>query len=320
MNIRSTTKEDILSAAEAIGPYIHNTPVLTSKYINELTGSELYFKCENFQKIGAFKARGGINTALSLSEEERSKGFATHSSGNHAQAVAYAAQILGTKAYVVMPKNAPSVKVAAVKGYGAEVILCEPTLEARETNLARVVDEIGAYFIPPFDHENVIIGQATCAMELIEEVPGLDALIAPVGGGGLLAGTILSAQLFSSGIKVYAGEPEGADDAYRSLKTGIRVKSHVPSTVADGLMTTVGKITWEVIKDGVEDILVVKDEEILRAMKLVWERMKIIIEPSCAVPLAAIIKNPEVFKNKKVGIILTGGNVDLERDYFSDLK
>ncbi|MCX2744653.1 pyridoxal-phosphate dependent enzyme [Mangrovivirga sp. M17] len=310
-------KEDINKAAEKISPYVHNTPVFTSKFFNELSGAELFFKCENFQKVGAFKARGGVHAALNLSDAELKKGLVTHSSGNHAQAVAYAAKILGAKAYIVMPDNAPKVKVNAVKGYGAEVILCEPTLEARESTLEEVQKEKEAIFIPPFNHNDVILGQATCAKELIEEVNDLDIIIAPIGGGGLISGTILSAKVFGKGIKVYGGEPEGADDAYRSLKSGELVKSHTPDTVADGLLVTLGDKTWAIIKEGIADIILVNDEQILEAMKLVWERMKIIIEPSCAVPVAAILKEKDLFKDKRVGIILTGGNVDLSRNYFS---
>ncbi|QCK13496.1 pyridoxal-phosphate dependent enzyme [Mangrovivirga cuniculi] len=310
-------KEDIKKAADKIGPYIHNTPVLTSKFFNELSGAELFFKCENLQKVGAFKARGGVHAALNLTEVELKNGLVTHSSGNHAQAVAYAAKILDVKAYIVMPDNAPKVKINAVKGYGAEVILCEPTLEARESTLGEVKKEKGAVFIPPFNHDDVILGQATCAKELIGEVEDLDIIIAPIGGGGLISGTILSAKVFGKNIKVYGGEPEGADDAYRSLKSGELIESHIPNTVADGLLVTLGDKTWEIIRDGIEDIILVNDDQILEAMKLVWERMKIIIEPSCAVPVAAILKNKELFKDKKVGVILTGGNVDLSKNYFS---
>ena len=307
------TREAIEQAEKIIKPYIHRTPVLTNKSINELTGIDFYFKCENFQKIGAFKIRGGMNATLSLNPTQLKNGIATHSSGNHAQALAYAAKTLGIKAYIVMPKSSPQVKVDAVKGYGAEVIICEANQAAREAALNKVVAETGAEFIHPYDDYRVITGQATCVKEFIEEVPALDVVITPVGGGGLLSGTCLGAHFFKPGLQVYAGEPEGAADAVLSIKSGKVEKAPFINTIADGLMTTLSEQTLAIIKEHVTDIFLVSDEEIIAALKLVYERMKIIVEPSCVVPLAAAIKNAHLFKGKKVGIILSGGNVDLTK-------
>jgi threonine dehydratase len=307
------TREAVEQAEKIIKPYIHRTPVLTNKSINELTGIDFYFKCENFQKIGAFKIRGGMNATLSLNPAQLKNGIATHSSGNHAQALAYAAKNLGIKAYIVMPKSSPQVKVDAVKGYGAEVIICEANQAAREAALNKVVAETGAEFIHPYDDYRVITGQATCVKEFIEEVPALDVVITPVGGGGLLSGTCLGAHFFKPGLKVYAGEPEGAADAVLSIKSGKVEKAPFINTIADGLMTTLSEQTLAIIKEHVIEILLVTDEEIIAALKLVYERMKIIVEPSCVVPLAAAIKNAHLFKGKKVGIILSGGNVDLTK-------
>ena len=307
------TKEAIELAAKTIEPYIHRTAVLTNKSINELTGIDFYFKCENFQKIGAFKIRGGMNATLSLSSEQLKNGIATHSSGNHAQALAYAAKTLGIKAYIVMPKSSPQVKVDAVRGYGAEVIICESNQAAREAALDKVVAETGAEFIHPYDDYRVITGQATCVKELIEEVPDLDIVITPVGGGGLLSGTCLGAQFFKPGLKVYGGEPEGAADAVLSIKSGKVEKAPFINTIADGLLTTLSEQTLAIIKDHVTDILLVSEEEIIAALRLIYERMKIIVEPSCVVPFAAAMRNAHLFKGKKLGIILTGGNVDLTK-------
>jgi len=307
------TKEAIELAAKTIEPYIHRTAVLTNKSINELTGIDFYFKCENFQKIGAFKIRGGMNATLSLSSEQLKNGIATHSSGNHAQALAYAAKTLGIKAYIVMPKSSPQVKVDAVRGYGAEVIICESNQAAREAALDKVVAETGAEFIHPYDDYRVITGQATCVKELIEEVPDLDIVITPVGGGGLLSGTCLGAQFFKPGLKVYGGEPEGAADAVLSIKSGKVEKAPFINTIADGLLTTLSEQTLAIIKEHVTDILLVSEEEIIAALRLIYERMKIIVEPSCVVPFAAAMRNAHLFKGKKLGIILTGGNVDLTK-------
>lgn len=315
----SITKEQIEQAHERIKPFIHKTPVLTCNTINELAGAELFFKCENFQKIGAFKIRGGMNAVLTLPKEKAANGIATHSSGNHAQAIAYAARQVGTKAYIVMPNNSPGVKVNAVKGYGAEVTFCEPNQQAREETLQAIVDRTGAEFIHPYNDERVITGQATCAKELLEEIPSLDFLLAPVGGGGLLSGTLLSAHYFSPTTKVYAGEPEGAADAVLSLKSGKIEAAPYINTIADGLLTKLGDKTFPIIQQYVTDILTVTDEEIISTLRLVYERMKIIVEPSCVVPLAALLKNKELFAGKRAGIILSGGNVDLKKfcEWFS---
>jgi threonine dehydratase len=312
------TKASIEAAAIRIAPYIHNTPIMTCKSINELYGLDLYFKCENFQKIGAFKIRGGMNASLQLTKEQLEKGVATHSSGNHAQALAFAAKMLGIKAYIVMPESSPQVKVNAVRGYGAEVTICASNQAARESTLQSIVDQTGATFIHPYDNDEVITGQATCVKEIIEAMPDVDIVVTPVGGGGLLSGTCLGAHYFKPGLKVYAGEPEGAADAVLSIQSGKVEKAPFVNTIADGLLTTLSERTLEIIQAHVADILLVSEDEIKAALRLVYERMKIIIEPSCAVPLAAVLKNPDLFKGKKVGIILTGGNVDLSKfkDWF----
>lgn len=303
--------EAIKSAAERIKPFVHYTPILSSSAINEIAGCEVFFKCENFQKVGAFKARGAANAVLKLSEKERSLGVATHSSGNHAAALARAAKVAGIPAYIVMPSNAPEIKKKAVKGYGGIIMECEPNLQARETTLEKVVEETGATFIPPYDFMDVIEGQATCALEILEEKPDLDILMAPVGGGGLLGGTALLVHLMKPEIKVVAGEPAGADDAFQSFQAGKLIPQTGPKTIADGLLTSLGKLNFKLISDYVEDILLASESEIVDAMRLVYERMKIVIEPSSAVPLAALLANKEKFAGKKVAIILSGGNVDL---------
>lgn len=302
----------IRAAHDRILPYIHRTPVMTSASIDALAGCSIFFKCENFQKVGAFKARGAMNAILKLSPEERSKGVATHSSGNHAQALARAAKILGVPSYIVMPRTAPEIKKRGVKAYGGEIFECEPTLAARESTLADVIRRTGAAEIHPFNNEDVMEGQATCAKELFEEVPQLDFILAPVGGGGLLSGTALAAKYFSPRTIVIAGEPAGSDDAYRSLKSG-KIEPAQSNTIADGLLTTLGTKTFPVIHELVKEIITVTDEEIVQAMRLIWERLKIIVEPSCAVPFAAVLKEKSRFAGKRVGIILSGGNVDLER-------
>jgi threonine dehydratase len=312
------SKASIESAAARIAPYIHTTPIMSNKSINELSGLDLYFKCENFQKIGAFKIRGGMNASLQLTPEQMEKGVATHSSGNHAQALAFAAKMLDIKAYIVMPESSPQVKVNAVRGYGAEVTICASNQAARESTLQEIVDRTGATFIHPYDNDEVITGQATCVKEMIEAIPDIDIVVTPVGGGGLLSGTCLGAHYFKPGLKVYAGEPEGAADAVLSIQSGKVEKAPFINTIADGLMTTLSDRTLAIIKAQVSDILLVSDDEIKASLRLVYERMKIIIEPSCAVPLAAVLKNPALFKGKKVGIILSGGNVDLSKfkDWF----
>ena len=305
------TKEKLIATRAFLSSKVHETPVLTSSYLNNLSGAELFFKCENFQKVGAFKFRGASWAIHNLSKEQLSKGVTTHSSGNHGQAVAKAAQSAGVRAYIVMPENAPSVKINAVKSYGAEVTLCPPTLESRELYMNRIVEEKGATLIHPYNDPHIIEGQSTCAQELIEQVEELDQIITPVGGGGLLSGTILATQFFAPHIQVSAGEPYGADDAYRSIKTGKLVTELTPDSVADGLRTLLGIHTFPIIAQGVTSIIRVTDEEIIDSMRLIWERMKIIVEPSCTVTLAAILNSPDVFKNKRVGVVLTGGNVDL---------
>ena len=306
------TQEDIDTTHQAIADLIHRTPVLTCESLDRMTGAKLFFKCENFQKIGAFKMRGAANAAARLSPEQRARGLATHSSGNHAQAVARAAQVLGVPAYIVMPNNAPAVKVAATKGYGAEVVFCENTPEAREAGLEEVVARTGAYFIHPFNDYNVIAGQATAAKELIEDVDNIfDILMAPVGGGGLMSGTALSGRYYAPTSKVIGAEPQMVDDAYRSFHSGQIEKNETTATIADGLRTYLGPKTFGIIREHVDDILTVSVEAIVIAMRHTWERMKIIIEPSCAVPLAAILTYPDHFKGQRVGIILTGGNVDV---------
>jgi threonine dehydratase len=309
----SITKDNIEIAHQRIQPFIHRTPVLTNASINGIAETELYFKCENLQKIGAFKIRGGMNAALSLSAEKLSNGLATHSSGNHAQAIAYAAKALGVKAFIVMPSNSPAVKVNAVKGYGAEITFCEPNQAARESTVQKIIAETGAAFIHPYDDESVITGQATCAKEFIEEVPGLNVIIAPVGGGGLLSGTSLAAHFMNPDMEVFAGEPEGAADAILSFQSGKVEKAPYVKTIADGLLTTLSEQTLSIIQKHVKNIFTVSDDEIKAALKLVYERMKIVVEPSAVVPLAVVLKNKALFKGKKTGIIFSGGNVDLAR-------
>jgi threonine dehydratase len=287
--------------------------VLSSELINRKAQCSIFFKCENFQKIGAFKMRGASNALLSLPATRISHGVATHSSGNHAQAIAKAALNMGCKAYIVMPESAPQVKVNAVRDYGAEIYFCNSSLQAREQTLRTVLKETGATFIHPYDNYDIIAGQATAAVELLGKVEHLDILIAPVGGGGLLSGTCLSATYLSPGTVVYGAEPSGADDARRSLDSGMIHPSIEPKTIADGLLTSLSERTFGIISQHVKEIITVDDTEIVGAMRLVWERMKILIEPSAAVPLAAVFKRPEVFREKQVGIILSGGNVDLDK-------
>ena len=305
-------KEIIEHAHLRIKPYVHRTPILTSSFLNSLTGAELFFKPENLQKIGAFKARGGVNAILSLTESQLKNGVATHSSGNHAQAIAYAAAMVGAKAYIVMPENSPSVKIKAVEDYGAEITFCVNTPEEREASVKKIIDRTGAAFIHPFNDYNVIAGQGTAAKELIEDAGVfLDNIVAPVGGGGLISGTALSSHYFSPGTKVYAGEPEGAADAILSFHSDKIEKAPYVKTIADGLLTYLGPKTFPIIKEYVTDILTVSDEEIITAMRYLWERMKLVVEPSGAVSLATVLKNRELFAGTRTGIILTGGNVDL---------
>ncbi len=305
------SSKEIIQAHSRISEWVHRTPVLTSSSINLKINSELLFKCENFQKVGAFKFRGATNAILNLNHQERALGVTTHSSGNHGQALALAARLRGIKSYVVMPDNAPRVKKEAVLGYQAQVIYCESTLEAREATVNEVIREHGATLVHPYNDYRIICGQATSAKELIEDTTALDYIVCPVGGGGLISGTALSAKYFAPELGVYGAEPQGADDAFRSLKAGRIIPSTAPNTIADGLLTSLGDKTFPIINEFVRGILTVSDEEIISAMKLLWERMKIVVEPSGAVPLAAVWRNRAIFENKRVGIILTGGNVDL---------
>jgi len=308
---RIPTLADIQATHEAIQPFIHRTPILSSSSINAIAEAEIYFKCENFQRIGAFKMRGGASAALRLTDTEKKKGLATHSSGNHAQAVARSAQMLGIPAYIVMPENAPAIKRAATAGYGAEIILCEPTLAARESTLEEVVAKTGATFIHPYNNYEVIAGQATASLELLQDQPDLDIIMAPVGGGGLMSGTALTTTFLHPHIKKYGAEPKAVDDAYRSFQSGVLQHNTHTNTIADGLRTSLGEKTLEIIRNYVDEIFLVEEQEIIDAMRLIWERMKIVIEPSCAVPLAAVLKYKEQFEGQKIGIIITGGNVDL---------
>lgn len=303
--------KDILSAYDRIQKYIHQTPVLTSQSINTITGASIFFKCENLQKVGAFKYRGATNAVLSLPEQQRAKGVATHSSGNHAAALALAAQKNNIPAYIVMPENAPAIKKKAVAGYGAQITFCKPTLADREATLEKVIQETGATLIHPYNQFEVICGQGTASLELTKEIEDLDIIMTPVGGGGLLSGTLTYIKEQFPHIQVIAGEPQGADDAFQSLKQGHFVPCIDPQTIADGLRTSLGPLTYEIIRKHIDAILTVEEDSIVQAMRMVWERMKLIIEPSSAVPLAAILENPELFRNKRTGIILSGGNVDL---------
>jgi len=307
------TLHNIQETHDAIRSMIHHTPVLTSTLLNDIAGAQLHFKCENFQKIGAFKMRGGASAAVRLTEAEKTRGIATHSSGNHAQAVARAAQVLGIPAYIVMPQNAPSIKKAATAGYGAKIIECAPTLEARESTLEAVVADTGATFIHPYNNYNVIAGQATAALEMLADMPAPDIVMAPVGGGGLMSGTALTTRYLMPQVELIGAEPKAVDDAYRSFISGTMQVNTTIDTIADGLRTNLGDKTFAIIQRHLDDILTVTEESIVEAMRLIWERMKIIIEPSCAVPFAAVLTNPDRFAGKTVGIILTGGNVDLEK-------
>jgi threonine dehydratase len=304
---------DILLAHKRIKSYIHRTPVMTSLSIDRMFDNHLFFKCENFQKAGAFKFRGATNSVLSLTGEEAKHGVATHSSGNHAAALALAAKIRGIRSYIVMPVNSSEVKKKAVEAYGAEITFCKPTLEAREQTLIDVVARTSAIFIHPYNYFTTICGQGTAVLELLQDVPDLEMIIAPVGGGGLMSGTAIAAKGFNSSIRVIAAEPENAGDAYRSFTCRTLLPSVNPNTIADGLLTSLGSITFDIILDKVNDIVTVSEEAIINAMRLVWERMKIIIEPSAAVPVAALLENKIRTKREKIGIIISGGNVDLSK-------
>ena len=304
---------DILEAAERIKPYAHRTPVLTNESLNQQVDAQVYLKCENLQKVGAFKFRGACNAVYSLTDEEAAHGVVTHSSGNHAQALALAAKMRGIPAYIVMPSNAPQVKKDAVAGYGGQITFCEPTLAARESTMEEIRQKTGATVVHPYDNEKVIAGQGTAALELLEDVPDLDVIITPVGGGGLLSGTSIAGMGIKKGIRVIAGEPEKADDAFRSLQAGRIIPSENPKTIADGLLTSLGALTFPIIQQNVEQIVTVSEEGIIVTMKFVWERAKIIIEPSSAVAIGVLWENKINLHGLKIGVIISGGNVDLNK-------
>lgn len=311
--MRLPSLADVAGAHSRIKPFIHRTPVMSSSLLNSMFGCEIFFKCENFQKAGAFKFRGATNAVLNLSAEEKQKGVVTHSSGNHAAALALAARMNGVKANIVMPETAPVVKKNAVAAYGGIITFCKPTLEAREQTTKKIMEETGAVLVHPYDNFNVICGQGTAALELLEDKPDLDIVVAPVGGGGLLSGTSTSVKGINSKIMVIAAEPLNANDAYTSFTTGKLVPSVNPATIADGLLTSLSELTFEIVRKNVDRIFTASEESIVECMLLVWERMKIIIEPSSAVVLAIIRENPEFFRGKKAGLIVSGGNVDFRK-------
>jgi threonine dehydratase len=311
------TIDDVRKAHHRIGRYIHRTPVLTCQTLNELVGARLFFKCENFQKVGAFKFRGACNTVFSLSDNEASKGVVTHSSGNHAAALALAARNRGITARIVMPSNAPQVKINAVNNYGGIITFCEPTLASRESTAATVIEQTGTTLIHPFNNYGIIAGQGTAALELLEEVNDLDYVLTPVGGGGLLSGTAITVKSVNSKIKVIGCEPKNADDAYRSIRAGKIIPPEHPNTIADGLKTSLGDKTFPIIQELVDEIVLVSEKEIITAMQYIFERMKIIVEPSSAVPFGALLSQKLKVTDKKVGIIISGGNVDLSKFFGS---
>ncbi len=309
----ATTLNDILKAAERIKPFAHRTPVLTNASLNQQVDAQVFLKCENLQKVGAFKFRGACNAVYSLSDEEAALGVCTHSSGNHAAALALAARMRGIPAYIVMPNNAPSVKKNAVAGYGGLITFCEPTLQARESTLEQIRHDTGATVVHPYNDERVIAGQGTAALELLQDVPDLDVIIAPVGGGGLLSGTAIAATETRKGVRVIAGEPEMADDAFRSMTAGAIIPSENPKTIADGLLTSLGSLTFPIIQQRVEQIVTVSEAGIIDSMKYVWERAKIIIEPSSAVAIGVLWEQKIDLSGLKIGVIISGGNVDLQK-------
>ena len=307
------TLQTIREAHERIKPYIHRTPVLSSTILNKQLDAEIFFKCENFQKVGAFKARGACNAVMSLTDAEARRGVVTHSSGNHGAALAWAAGLRGIKAAVVVPENAPPPKKRAIAAYGADIVYCAPNVAAREAAVAELIAKHGYYLIHPFDNDQVIAGQGTATIELLEEKPDLDIIISPLGGGGLLSGTSIAAKGMKPTIKVYGGEPHGADDGFRSLASGVRVTEQTPETICDGLRTTLSERTFNIIRANVDGIGVASEENVIKAMRMTWELLKIIIESSCSPPLGAILEGNIVVKGKRVGIVLTGGNVDLDK-------
>ena len=307
------TYDDVLAAHARIAPHIHRTPILTSSYLDALTGASLFFKCENFQKAGAFKVRGASNAVFGLSDADAARGVATHSSGNHALSLSYAAGRRGIPCAVVMPRTAPQAKKDAVRGSGGTITECEPSTTSREDVFARVQAQTGADFVHPYNDPRVIAGQATCSRELMDQVQGLEQVIAPIGGGGMISGTCLTLSAIAPKVQIFAAEPKQADDAFRSLRAGHIIADDAPDTVADGLKVPLKDLTWHFVKSRVTDILTASEQEIIEAMRLTWARMKIVIEPSCAVPLATILKNADVFRGRRVGVIITGGNVDLDK-------
>ncbi|MCZ2123537.1 MAG: pyridoxal-phosphate dependent enzyme [Anaerolineales bacterium] len=304
---------DVQEAAERIKPYVHRTPILTNESLNQKVNAKVFLKCENLQKVGAFKFRGACNAVFSLTNGDAKHGVCTHSSGNHAQAIALAARMRGIPAYIVMPSNAPQVKKNAVAGYGGQITLCEPTLEARENSLDRIRLDTGATVLHPYNNEKVIAGQGTATLELLEEVPDLDAIIAPVGGGGLLSGTSIAALGIKKGIRIIGGEPENADDAFRSLQAGEIIPSVNPKSIADGLLSSLGSLTFPIIQKNAEQIVTASEQGVVDVMKFIWERAKIVIEPSAAVALAVLWEQKIDLRGLRVGVIISGGNVDLEK-------
>ncbi|WP_299982130.1 beta-hydroxyaspartate dehydratase BhcB [uncultured Ruegeria sp.] len=307
------TIEDVRTAHERIRPHIRRTPIMTSDYLNDLTGAQLYFKCENFQEAGAFKVRGASNAVFGLSDEMATKGVCTHSSGNHALSLSYAAGRRGIPCNVVMPRTAPQAKKDAVRRYGGTITECEPSTSSREATFAEVQARSGGEFVHPYNDPRVITGQATCSAELLEQTDGLDAVIAPIGGGGMVSGTCLTVSNLAPETAIYAAEPEQADDAYRSFKAGHIIADDAPKTVADGLLVPLKENTWHFVSNHVTDIYTASEQEIIDAMKLSWKYLRVVMEPSSAVPLATILKNPDKFRGKRVGVIVTGGNVDLDK-------
>jgi threonine dehydratase len=307
------TYADVAAAHDRIRPHIHRTPILTSQTFNAMVGAELFFKCENYQKAGAFKARGASNAVFSLTDAQAARGVATHSSGNHGLSLAYAAGRRGIPCQVVMPRTAPEPKKAAVRGYGGTVVECEPSTSSREAVFAEVVAKTGAEFVHPYNDPRVIAGQGTCSKEMFEDLGPLDAIIAPIGGGGMISGTCLAMSHLAPRTRIYAAEPTAADDAYQSFKTGAIVAYDAPVTIADGLKVPLKERTWHFVQKHVTDVLLADEDEIIAAMRLTWERMKIVMEPSCAVPLAAILRNTHLFAGKRVGVVITGGNVDMDK-------
>ncbi|MEM1073576.1 MAG: beta-hydroxyaspartate dehydratase BhcB [Pseudomonadota bacterium] len=307
------TIDHVRTAHARIKPYIHETPILTSSYFNDITGAELFFKCENYQKAGAFKVRGASNAVFGLSDEMAGKGVATHSSGNHGLSLSYAAGRRGIPCHVVMPRTAPEAKKAAVRGYGGIITECEPSTSSREAVFAEVQAETGAEFVHPYNDPRVIAGQATCSLEMLSQIDELQAVIAPIGGGGMISGTCLTLSNLAPEVEIFAAEPDQADDAARSFRAGHIIADDAPVTIADGLKVPLKENTWHFVSNFVTDVLTASEQEIIDAMKITWERMKIVMEPSCAVPLATILRNPDVFRGKRVGVVITGGNVDLDK-------